>query len=204
MTDINKIKENFINNQLLVYKNFDYKIVDAFLKIDYEAFLPDEFKHLAYLDKRIKIKEGRFLLNRLEFALMVDVLELKNTDFVLNVGASYGYSAAILSCLCNAVLALENDADVFKEAEENIIKNQIDNVALFKSAGNKGFLEQAPYDAILLIDDINIEIDDSILSQLSEKGRLVGFHREGKILRVFLIKKENGNFKKDYIFNFVQ
>lgn len=203
MTDLIKKKENFIRHELLVFKDFHPDIVEVFVNYGYHDFLPDDLIEKAYLSDRIQISEGRYAINLLNLARMIELLSVSENDFILNIGVGYGYCAVVLSKMAKAVLATEYDCELLKFFEEKIIQKQLDNIALFKTTKAKGYKDAAPYDAIFINDPIMGKLDDDIISQLSDNGRIVGIEKSGKIFKVFRIKKNRGEVLKEYVFNFI-
>src|SRR5574344_1164763 len=124
MTDLLKKKENFIRRELLAFKDFHPDIVDVFVNNGYHDFLPDDLTEKAYLSDRIQISEGRYAVNLLNLARMIELLSVCENDFVLNIGAGYGYCAVVLSKMAKAVLATEWDGEILKFFEEKIIQKQ--------------------------------------------------------------------------------
>ena len=193
-------KENFINNELFVYDAFPLEITDSFVKHNYEDFLPDDLKEKAYLRERIKISDGRYAQNLLVTAELLKYAEIKSDDFVLNVGAGYGYVAALLSSLADAVLVTEHDKSLFDGFEKKIIDMKLDNIALFKTAKGKGYEESAPFDVIFINDAVTGHEAEDLLSQLSDNGRIIGIEKNGKLYDAFVIGK---NADKKTVFRFV-
>jgi len=198
--DFIRRKENFINNELFVYDTFPLEITDSFVKISYEDFLPDDLKEKAYSQERIKVSEGRYAQNMLITAKLLKCAEIKNSDFVLNVGAGYGYVAALLSFLSAAVLATEHEKNLFDGFEKKIIEMKLDNIALFKTAKGKGYEESSPFDVIFMNDAVTEREAEDLIPQLSDNGRLVGIEKKGKLHSAFIMGKTGA---KKTVFHFV-
>ncbi len=198
--DLIRRKENFINNELFVYDTFPLEITDSFVKNNYEDFLPDDLKEKAYSPERIKISDGRYAQNLLITAELLKCAEIKSSDFVLNVGAGYGYVSALLGSLAAAVLATEHDKNLFDVFEKKIIEMKLDNIALFKTAKGKGYEESAPFDVIFINDTMNGRDAEELIPQLSDDGRIIGVEKSGKLFKAFVIGK---NIARKTLFHFV-
>ncbi len=112
------------------------------------------------------------MFSPLVFANLVLLADIRSDDFVLNLHAGTGYTAAVLAKMAHAVVALEEDSALCENAEKIYIDAEIDNVALFNRASESGFPTQAPFD-VIFVDGIVPQIPDAILNQLAEGGRLV-------------------------------
>jgi len=198
--DFIRRKENFINNELFVYDSFSPEIMDSFAKNSYEDFLPEGLREKAYSWERIKISDGRYAQNLLITAELLKLAEIKSGDFVLNVGAGYGYVSALLASLADAVLATEHEKSLFDGFEKKIIEMKLDNIALFKTAKGKGYEEAAPFDIIFINDVVSDREVEDLIHQLSDNGRIVGIEKNGKLHDAFVISKTEA---KRAIFRFI-
>lgn len=97
---------------------------------------------------------------------------LKDSDFVLDVKAATGYSAAVMADMAQAVVALESDAGMCETAQQILIDSEIDNVAVLNGNPDQGFPSQAPFD-VIFIEGVISQIPETLLAQMAENGRLV-------------------------------
>ena len=100
-----------------------YNVIAAMLDIPREEFVPDSRRDVAYVGENIEIARGRVVLEPRTIAKMIDALDLQPTELVLNLAAGYGYTAAVLGRLAQAVVAVEEDAEMAAEATR---KNKAD------------------------------------------------------------------------------
>jgi len=101
---------------------------------------------------------------------------LKPTDLVLDIGCGTGYSTAILSRLCEMVVAIEPDEALNAAAQENLTALKIDNNAVLQAPLEAGMPDQGPYDFIFIGAAIARK-PEALLSQLRDGGRLVTIFR---------------------------
>ena len=132
------------------------------------------------------------LLSRSQ-ARLLQLAAAKKTDFVLNLKAATGYTAALLARMSMAVVALESDSGLCDVAQERFIEMEIDNAAVLNINPEAGFPSQAPYN-LIFIDGIVPNIPETLTDQLAEGGSLVcvtvkPFSPEGKATKV---SKNNG------------
>lgn len=168
----------------------DNRILKAFLRVPREKFLSGE-THLAYKNRPVPIGYGQTISQPYVVALSCQLLNLKGTEKVLDIGTGSGYQAAILSLLCRKVITIEIIPQLAHRAQTTLRKLGYSNIKVVIGNGRKGYLPQAPYDAIncaACSDNIPI----TWKQQLVEGGRIVMPHisKTGQKL-IQLIKKNN-------------
>ena len=128
----------------------DPRVLAAFREILRTEFVPVASAHLAERDRPIPIPNGQVTTQPSLVALMVEALELRGGEHVLEVGTGFGYQTAILAELCAHVYSIERFADLSASAAENLRRAGIENVTLIVGDGTRGVPEHAPYDAIVV------------------------------------------------------
>jgi protein-L-isoaspartate(D-aspartate) O-methyltransferase len=164
----------------------DERVLDAFRSVPREAFVGDAAEEFAYEDTALPIDEGQTISQPYIVALMVQALDLRPTDRVLEVGAGSGYAAAILSRLAGRVYAIERNQRLAEDARERLRQLGYDNVEVRAGDGTLGWPEAAPFDAIL-VSAGGPDVPQPLLDQLAPGGRLiipVGSMREQHLLRI--------------------
>jgi protein-L-isoaspartate(D-aspartate) O-methyltransferase len=85
----------------------DRRLISAFEMIPRAGFVPEQFAALAYEDRPLPIPHEQVTTQPSLSALMIDALELRSSDRVLEVGSGYGFQTALLAQLCKTVTSLE-------------------------------------------------------------------------------------------------
>jgi protein-L-isoaspartate(D-aspartate) O-methyltransferase len=141
-----------------------------------EAFVGKHQRAIAYVDEDLPLPGGRNLMEPMVLARLIQSLEVQIGDSVLVIGAASGYGSAIMSHLAGSVIAVETRAHLVEKAQETLVAHGIDNAAVIKSRLVDGYAEEAPYDRILVEGSVEI-MPDTLLQQLSPKGKLAAIHR---------------------------
>ena len=94
-----------------------FPIIDAMLSIPREVFVPTALQEAAYAGENLTIAPGRTLLDPRTFAKILEVVNIQPTDLVLDVACGIGYSSAVAAHLAEAVIALDDKADLCAEAD---------------------------------------------------------------------------------------
>jgi protein-L-isoaspartate(D-aspartate) O-methyltransferase len=151
----------------------DPRVLAAMLQIPREEFVPFETRLFSYRNDPAPIGYGQTISQPYMTALMAEVLELEETDSVLEVGAGCGYAAAVLGALAARVMAVEIVARLVKVARLNLSRcGWGGNVTVVEGDGSMGLAEWAPYDAISVAAGAP-EVPQTLVEQLKDGGRLV-------------------------------
>lgn len=157
----------------LAWEIRDARIVEAMQRVPREQFVPPAYRDFAYDDRPLSIGYGQTISQPYIVAMMIESLELKDSDKVLEVGSGSGYVAAILGQLVEKVIGVEIVPELADFAAATIAELGYDNVDIHlvpKSA--LGYLPEAPYDAILVSAGAPA-IPQLLLAQLRWGGRMV-------------------------------
>src|SRR5262249_17924509 len=113
-------------------------------------FVPIELQPYAYLNRPLPIGYDKTISQPFIVALMTDLLELKEEDVVLEIGAGAGYQAAILSGLARRVDTVDIIEELAQGAERRLKRLGYDNIAVRVANGYYGWPEVAPFDKIMV------------------------------------------------------
>ena len=171
-TDLDIMKKNMIDGQLKPMGISNDRLIDAFLTVPREIFLPEENELNSYSDGHTEIKEGRWLLSSLSIARLINTVNISPDDIILEIGSTTGYATAILAHLAALVIGVEYDNELAKITEKNLSQISYDNTVIIKKDHSLGYEKSAPYDKIFIFGTIPKVLDD-LLVQLSEYGSLV-------------------------------
>ncbi len=150
----------------------DERVLRAIARVPREEFVPPEFCHLAYEDRPIPIGLGQTISQPLMVATMTELLHLKGSEKVLEVGTGSGYQAAILAELAARVVTVERLPDLAELAAERLRRLGYTNVVVHVASGALGWPEEAPYHGILVTAGAP-RIPRPLVEQLAVGGRLV-------------------------------
>ncbi|MDB6182377.1 protein-L-isoaspartate O-methyltransferase family protein [Paracoccus fistulariae] len=177
-----------------------FPVIEAMLTIPREDFVPASRRAVAYSGENLDIGKGRVLLEPRTLAKMVDALDIQPTEMVLDLGCGYGYSAAVIARMAEAVVAIEDDEELVSEAETRLAEAGIFNVAVLSARLSEGAPAQGPYDVVLIEGAVE-DIPEAIVGQLKEGGRIAALFLEGKLGVVRLGYKLNDRINWRYAFN---
>ncbi|MCS7201134.1 MAG: protein-L-isoaspartate(D-aspartate) O-methyltransferase [Patescibacteria group bacterium] len=200
MINSNKsLVNHLIENGVLRSKS----IIEAFLKIDRKDFVLEEYHDQAYNDYPLPIGYGQTISQPFTVAFMLELLEPKQGQKVLDIGFGSGWTTCLLASIVEPgkVYAIEIIAEIFEFGKSNIERYNFikkDIVKVYCGDGSKGREEDAPFDRILVSASAS-HLPQELIDQLANNGILVIPDNHG----IWKIKKENGRINKDYFHGFV-
>ena len=150
----------------------DQDVLDAMERVPRHEFVPDELKGQAYADRPLPIGYGQTISQPYIVALMTELLQLKSTDRVLEIGTGSGYQAAILAEVVAEVYTIEIVEGLALEATERLERLGYTNVHTRHADGYYGWEEYAPFDAIIVTAAPD-HIPQPLVQQLRDGAKLV-------------------------------
>ncbi len=184
-----------IETQLEARGITDNRILNAFRKVPRHAFVLPEYQRYAYSDQPMPIEEGQTISQPFIVAYMTDVLQLKRSDRVLEIGTGSGYQAAILSQLCDSVFTVELFESLGNKAHTLFEKLHYRNIVSKIGDGYLGWEEKAPFDAII-VTCAPSHIPKPLQDQLADGGRMIIPVGEGKVQHLVLLQKQNDKIRQ--------
>lgn len=200
MTDFAARRRLMVDTQVRPADVTKFPIIEAMLAIPREAFVPAGKRELAYAGEHVEFAPGRVVLEARVLGKMLDALSIKADELVLDVGCGYGYSAAVIALMAQAVVAVEEDEDALAEAQSALVEAGADNVVLQPGPLREGAAEHGPYDVILVEGGVE-EMPQALLDQLKDGGRIACLFLERNLGTVKIGYKLDGEMTWRYSFN---
>jgi protein-L-isoaspartate(D-aspartate) O-methyltransferase len=150
----------------------DERVLDAFRRVPRASFVPAGVAHRAYVDAPLRIPHDQVTTQPSLVAKMVEALDLRGDEKVLEVGTGYGFQTALLAYLATFVWSIECRPALAEAARESLKREQIQNVVVTVGDGTEGLPEEAPFEAIL-VSAAFPSVVRPLADQLAVGGRLV-------------------------------
>ncbi|WP_341899252.1 protein-L-isoaspartate O-methyltransferase [Ferrovibrio terrae] len=195
-------RRQMVLTQLRPNKVIDEQVIDAMAALPREQFVPKTYRGVAYMDEDVAVAPGRYLMEPMVLARLLQEAEIQPSEVALVVGAATGYEVAVLAKLTSTVIGLEADAVLSQLAGATLQGLGIDNVALVEGALKDGLAKQGPFNIILLAGAVP-EISPALLDQLAEGGRLIGVLRaaDAPIGQAVIVKRNGSLFPQRVLFD---
>lgn len=200
MTDFAARRTMMVDTQIRPSDVTKFPIIEAMLAVPREAFVPADRQDAAYLGDNIDLGQGRVMLEPRTLAKMLDALDVQPDELVLDLGAGSGYSAAVLSRLAEAVIALEEDEALLGDAQATLSDVGADNVVLHEGPLTEGAADLGPFDAIIVEGAVE-HLPETITDQLKDGGRIAVLFQEGRLGTVRIGYRIDGQINWRFAFN---
>jgi protein-L-isoaspartate(D-aspartate) O-methyltransferase len=174
--DYTQARQNMVESQLRPNGVKEPRLLAAISAAPRELFVPSTLVGIAYLDENIPLISGRSMMQPMILAKLIQALEIKATDRVLDLACATGYSTLVLSGLSDKVVGVEPDSLLLQEAERNVAAYAAGRASIRAGAPVEGCGVDAPFDAILVNGSVEF-LPEILFQQLAEGGRLVAVMR---------------------------
>ena len=177
-----------------------YPIIEAMLSVPREEFVPAGLREVAYAGEHVELTSGRVVLDARTLAKMLDALDIRSDEMVLDLGCGLGYSTAVIARMAEAVVAVEEDEALAAEASRALAAQGADNAAVVTGPLASGAAKHGPYDVITLQGGV-AAIPEAILAQLKDGGRIAAVFMDGALGTAKIGYKEGGRVTWRFAFN---
>ena len=170
--NLEQARTNMVEQQIRTWEVLDQEVLDLLYVVPREDFVPAQHRALAFSDLEIPIADGERMWQPKLEARVLQELNLRKTDKVLEVGTGSGYQAAVLSELVREVYTIEIVPELAARAEALLRSLSRTNVRVRAGDGYAGWPEQAPFDRII-VTAAPEELPRPLIDQLADGGLLV-------------------------------
>jgi protein-L-isoaspartate(D-aspartate) O-methyltransferase len=184
--DLELARHNMIVQQIRPWDVSDDDVLELMEQMPREAFVPDLYRHLAFADTEIPIGHGQSMMAPKLEARVLQTLQIRPGDRVLEIGTGSGYLTACLSWLSGDVTSIEIYEDFTMAAAERLRERGIDHVTLLTGDAMAGPVAGGPFDVIAVTGALPAATDH-FERQLKEGGRLFQVTGEGAAAEAQLV-----------------
>ena len=171
MTDFALARRNMVEGQLRPNRVTNAALLAVLGELPRERFLPDSVRSVAYADEDVPLGGGRYLMEPMVLARLIQTLQPQPEDKALVVGAGRGYGAALLARLVKVVTAVESDPALATAGSQTTKELGLATIQWSTGKLELGGPGSAPYDVILIEGAVRL-VPQAIVNQLAEGGGL--------------------------------
>ncbi len=186
--DIERARFNMIEQQIRTWAVLDSRVLDAVHHLPREEFVPEEYRHLAFVDMSIPLPHGQVMMQPKLEARLLQELSLSRDDSILEIGTGSAYLTALLASLGGTVDSVEIFPEFIEPARDKLAEHNMDNVNFFTGDAASGWPGNGPYDAIVITGSLPV-LPESYKQNLALNGRLVAVIGEAPVMEAILVQR---------------
>jgi len=193
-------RTNMIKQQLRTGDVLDDNILELFNTLPRDQFVPLHLKEFAYSDCQLPLGHNQRMMTPLEEGKILQALQLKGHETVLEVGTGTGYLSALLSGLSRHVISIDYFAEFTANAKQRAVAHQCHNMEFITGNAVGGWADKAPFDVIVFTGGI-AAVTEMHLLQLAPQGKLFAVVGHPPTMQAYLFQaKENHQWHKTLCF----
>ena len=190
--DLAHARRNMVQQQIRPWEVLDERVLTLLETLPREEFVPVAYRDLAYADYAIPIGLGQVMMEPKLEARLLQAVDVKPTDLVLEIGTGSGYLTAMLARLGRHVVSVDVHAEFTSAARVKLEAQGVNNVTLETGDASDGWAGQGPYDVIVITGSLPI-LPEAFQYNLSEGGRLFAVVGSGPAMEAVLITRVGEN-----------
>lgn len=191
---------NMVEQQVRPWEVLDFGVLDLLMSVRREEFVPEAYKSLALSEAEIPLGHGGSMLVPVIEGKILQAVQVKRSDKVLEVGAGSGYFAALLAAKADWVRTVDIEPALVNMAHDNLKRYGVENVIVEEGDAVRGWASSAPYDLIVVSGGVP-QIADSLLEQVKVGGRLFAFVGEAPLMTATLVTRvSESQFRTESLF----
>lgn len=191
---------NMVENQVRPWEVLDGRVLDVLARVHREDFVAPEHRQLAFADLCLPLGHGEVMMKPVVEGRVLQALELKPDDRVLEIGTGSGFLTACLASLAGHVTSVDIHADFTALAGQRLAAAGIANVELATAEAVNGWQPQGLFDAVVLTGAV-YRIPDRMLGWLKPGARLLAVRGASPVQQVVLLTHEGqGRYREENLF----
>jgi protein-L-isoaspartate(D-aspartate) O-methyltransferase len=179
---------NMIEQQIRPWDVLDPGVLSLLAVVKREDFVPPAYRSMAFFDTEVPLPNGQCMLAPKVEARLLQELNVRRHERVLEIGAGSGHMAALLSHKARQVVTLEIDPQLARFASDNLKRAAVTNVSVVEGDGSKRLPTAGPFDVILLSGSV-AAIPQSLLDELKPGGRLAAIVGQEPVMNAVLVTR---------------
>ena len=184
--DLEQTRFNMVEQQIRTWDVLDQEVLKLLFELRREEFVLPAYRSLAFVDMEIPLGYGEVMLAPKLEARILQEVQVKKTDRILEVGSGSGYVAALLAKKGAYVHSVEIVPELKAMAEKNLQNHGINNVLVENGDAARGWPEHGPYDVIVLTGSTPV-LPEAFQKSLRTGGRLFAVVGDVPVMQAVLV-----------------
>jgi protein-L-isoaspartate(D-aspartate) O-methyltransferase len=198
--DLELARRNMVLQQVRPWDVLDQRVLDLIAHAPREDYVPAALRNLAYVDMNLPLGGGQVMLAPKYEARLLQELEIKPSDKILEIGTGTGYLTSLLASLGQHVYSVDIDPEFTRAAGAKLAAHGIRNVTLESGDAARGWDRHAPYDVIIVTGSLP-SIPQPFRDQLAPGGRLAAIVGDSPAMEAMIVRRlDTQNFSATTVF----
>ena len=196
-------RQNMVEQQIRTWDVFDERVLNAMLEVPREDFVPQACRSLAFYDMAIPLDHGETMMQPRVEGRMLQALDIRPTDNILEIGTGSGFVTALLAILGKQVFSIDIHADFIESAGTRLASQGVDNVTLEAEDASQEWGRPGEFDVIAVTGSLP-EVTGDIRTRLKMGGRMFAIIGHEPVMEAHLITRLGENdWQKEALFETV-
>ena len=193
-------RQNMVENQVRPWDVLDVRVLDALAQVRREDFVAPAHRRLAFADACLPIGHGQVMMKPVIEGRVLQALDLKPTDRVLEIGTGSGFLTACMAKLAAHVTSVDVHGDFTAAAQPRLEAAGVANASLVSADAMQDWQPQEQFDAIVVTGAV-WQVPQRFLGWLKPGGRLLAIRGESPAQQAVLLTQAGaGGYREDYLF----
>lgn len=198
--DFDRARYNMIEQQVRPWEVLDARVLEVMAEVKREDFVPPQYRKVAFADLSLPIDDGEVMMKPIVEGRVLQALEIRAEDLVLEIGTGSGYLSACLARLGREVTSIDIRPRFVERARGRLEGAGITNAAFAAADAVLAFEPGRRYDAICVTGAVH-RIPERFLSWLAPGGRLFAIRGASPAMEaVLLTRQPDGSDITDSLF----
>lgn len=197
--DIEQARFNMVEQQIRTWDVLNPRILDLIACAPREDYVPAAYRKVAFADMNIPLAHGQVMMQPKVEARLLQELEIKPTDKILEVGTGSGFLTSLLASLGKHVHSVEYFAELSHGALEQLARHNHKNVTLEVGDAAAGWARHAPYDVIVITGSV-ASLPDTFKDNLVTGGRLFVIAGQSPAMEALVLRKTAAGYAESSLF----
>ena len=180
---------NMVEQQIRPWEVLDGRVLSLLETVQREDFVPVRYRKLAFADVAVPLEAGQVMMRPKIEARMLQALDLKEDETVLEIGTGSGFITACLAALAKRVVSVELFEDLHREAAARLADKNVNNAELFVGDVMGGWQPEQAHDVVVVTGSVH-EIPEQFLGWVNPGGRMFVIRGESPAMEALLLSRQ--------------
>ena len=190
--NIEQARINMIEQQIRPWDVLDQTVLDVMAETPRESFVPERYRNLAFVDMEIPLGHSQVMMSPKVEGRMLQALEIKPTDTILEIGTGSGFTAACMARLGQSVHTVDIYEDFTAVADTRFVELGLTNITQSTGDASQGWNDNQQYDVIAVTGSVP-EYRPVFEQSLAVGGRLFLIVGEPPVMEAMLVLRIGEN-----------